>query len=346
MRLGNGRDAGRLLFGNGCGRARRGDGRRHRLGRRSGLGRRRGSGCHRCRGIRSGGGRAAGDGGRRLTLHLEDLGERRHRGRAAHRLGREGRQARRVAVAAVTVVPNHRTVLQLDHAALHLVDEVRFVRGHDHRRPSGVDAGQQPHDVDRGAGVEVSGRFVREQHLRTIHQGASDGHALLLSSRELVRHPLLLAGQAHQGEHLRHRLLYEGAGGADHLQGEGDVLEDGLARKQAEVLEHGADVTAEVGNLATGQRAQVTSEHDDATVARHLLAQDEAQTRRLPRSRRADEEDELAAEHLEVDVVERGALGAAIALGDVLEPDHGETSLGERIRHTLSDTRARPSHNE
>ena len=179
--------------------------------------------------------------------------------------------ARRVAVAAVALVAHHLAVDQLDDAALHLIDEAGLVGGHHDGRAAGVDAGEQLHDVDGGGRVEVSGRLVGQQHLRAVDQSARDRDALLLTTGQLVREPLLLAGEADEREHLGHGLLDEPARGSDHLQREGDVLEDGLVRQQPEVLEDRADVTAEVRHLAVRQRAQVAAEHDDAAVARASL---------------------------------------------------------------------------
>ena len=38
------------------------------------------------------------------------------------------------------------------------------------------------HDLDAGARVERSGRFIRENDLRIVHQSARDGDALLLAA--------------------------------------------------------------------------------------------------------------------------------------------------------------------
>ncbi len=267
-----------------------------------------------------------------LALHLEDGGERGDRGRSPLGFGSQARQARRVAVATVALVADDLAVDELDHTALHLVDESRLVRGHHHGRAVRVDAREQLHDVDRGGGVQVSGRLVGQEHLRPVHERARDRYALLLTAGELVRQTLVLARETHEGEHLGDRLLDESARRSDHLQGERDVLEDGLVGQQPEVLEDRPHMPPEVGHLAVGERAQVAPEHDDAAVARNLFSQDEPQTRRLARPGRADEEHELAADHLEVDVAQGGLRGAAEALRDVLEPDHGQMSLSGGIR--------------
>ena len=230
----------------------------------------------------------------------------------------------------MAVVAHHHAALQLDDPSLHLVDEAGLVRGHDHGRAALVDAGQQLHDVDRGGGVEVSGRLVGEQDLRPVHDGTRDRDALLLTAGKLVRQPLLLAVKTHERERLGHGLLDVGARRADHLQSEGDVLKDGLVRQQPEVLEHRSDVAPEVGHLAGRERVQVAAEHDHAPLARGVFAKDQAQARRLARPRGADEKDELSALHLEVDVAEGRLVRAAVLLGDVFEPDHDPMSLSGR----------------
>src|SRR5690606_34905435 len=107
---------------------------------------------------------------------------------------------------------------------------------------------------------------------------------------------------------------------------------------QPEVLEHRADIAAEVGGAPIAQGARVAPQDEHAPVGRRVLAHHEAQAGRLARSRRPDEEDELAALDLEVDVVECRARGAAVSLGDVLEPDHDPTRVRAREGARGSDT--------
>ena len=203
-----------------------------------------------------------------LALHLEHGRQGGDARGAALDERCEGRDRRRVAVAAVALVAHELAVLELDDAALHLVDEAGLVRRHQDRRAAGVDAGEQLHDVDGCRGVEVSRGLVGEQHLRAVHERARERDALLLAAAELVREPLLLALETDEPERLGDGLLDEAAGRADHLERERHVLEDGLRRQQPEVLEHGADVPAEVRHPAVRERAQVAAEHDDPARAR------------------------------------------------------------------------------
>ena len=57
-------------------------------------------------------------------------------------------------------------------------------------------------------------------------------------------------------------------GPADHLEGEGDVLVDGLVRQQLEVLEDAPDVAAQVRDLPARQLADVLAGHADPALAR------------------------------------------------------------------------------
>ena len=261
---------------------------------------------------------------RGFALDLEHRGERRDRRGAALGLGGEARHAGGVAVAAVALVAHHLAVDELDDAPLHLVDEAGLVRGHDDRRAARVDAREQLHDVDGCRRVEVSGRLVGEQHLRAVHERPRDRDALLLTAGQLVREPLVLAGEADEREHLGHGLLDESARRADDLQRERDVLEDRLVRQQPEVLEHRADVPAEVRHLAVGQRAagrgrarrrgrRSASPRAGSVAGTMDLPEPEAPTRKTNSPRSTSKSTSLRA----------GLAVPRIALRDVLEPDHG-----------------------
>ena len=116
------------------------------------------------------------------------------------------------------------------------------------------------------ARVEVAGGLVGEQERRLGHQGAGDGHALLLAAGELGRRVVLAAGEADRGQGLA------GArGGAPRRapavdQRQLDVLERRGARQQVEPLEHEADV------VAAQQRELVAVELAHVHAAEEVLA--------------------------------------------------------------------------
>ncbi|MNV50342.1 hypothetical protein D3C71_1423440 [compost metagenome] len=63
---------------------------------------------------------------------------------------------------------------------------------------------QQVHHAGGGGGVEVAGGLVGQQQGGAMHQSAGDGHALQLSTAELLRKALAQVSQADGGQHLLH----------------------------------------------------------------------------------------------------------------------------------------------
>ena len=143
--------------------------------------------------------------------------------------------------------------LQLDHAAAHLVDHLVVVGGDDHGRPGAVHAVEQLHDPDRGLGVEVAGRLVRQQQRRVVDERARQRDALLLAARQLVGIVVSLVERPTRRRISGTFALMLGARLADHLQAVGDVVVDGAVRQQLVVLEDDADVAPQLGDLLARQ---------------------------------------------------------------------------------------------
>jgi hypothetical protein len=198
---------------------------------------------------------------------------------------------------------------------------------------------EERRDADRRGRVEVPGGLVGQQDRRAVDEGARDRHALLLAAGQLVGEALLLAPQADELEGVRHRGEDVVAWLADHLQRERHVLEHRLGRQQAEVLEHRADLPAQVRHLPRRQGGQVAAGDEDAARRRALLPQHQAQEGRLAGTGGSDEEDELPALDLEVHAVERRSGTPRVDLGDVLEAD--QRALAGR-RATPGRRRERP----
>ena len=60
------------------------------------------------------------------------------------------------------------------------------MRDHDDGDAVLVELLKNAHDLDAGAAIEISGRFIRQQHLRIVDQRARDGDALLLTAGKLT----------------------------------------------------------------------------------------------------------------------------------------------------------------
>ena len=177
------------------------------------------------------------------------------------------------------------------------------------------------HDQQRGAGpgdvldhvqhflhhfrVQRRRGLVEQQQLGLHGQGPRDGDALLLSARQLARPLVLVVSQAHafqQGLGPRRGL---GPGQATHAhRRQRHVPERAHVREQVELLEHHADLGAHA------RQAPVVAHRDavdlDAAAIIGFQQVHAAHQRRLAGPGRADEGDDLATGHVQVDAVQRG----------------------------------------
>ena len=131
---------------------------------------------------------------------------------------------------------------------------------------------------------------------------------------------LLEALELDELQHLDDALVALGATPPEELERQRDVLRDGSPVVEHRRLEDDAVVAVEPRAM---RRLPV-----DEDLARRRLDEvaDDAQERRLPAAGRADERDELAAAHLEVDVLERGDAALPERLRD---PARGDDRLGD-----------------
>ena len=97
------------------------------------------------------------------------------------------------------------------------------------------------------------------------------------------------------------------------------------AGEDARVLDHYAELAADDTGIELGQALAVVG---DRSRLRALEPEQEAKDRRLPRSRRADDGDELAGLRRQRDVVEHRWPFAAVAEGDVRELDRAAKLAG------------------
>jgi hypothetical protein len=137
--------------------------------------------------------------------------------------------------------------------------------------------------------VEGAERLVEQQDRRVQDQGASEGDPLLLTAGELVRTPLLEAGQAHQLEGVTHALDLILFRDVVVLQAERDVLLDREMREERVVLEDGVDVP-----LVRRCGGHVPAVEQDLALGRPLEARDHPQGGRLAATRRPEQREELA----------------------------------------------------
>src|SRR5262249_28507859 len=234
-------------------------------------------------------------------------------------------------VDATHLVAHERAAIELDDPAPHRVDDALVVRGHDDRGAGAVDAVEEPHDADGGSRVEVSRRLVGEKDQGTVDERASDRDALLLAARQLGWEVCGLLRQPDEIEDLRDLRSHDVLRPADDLERERDVLVDRLVREQLEVLEHAADVAAQLRDLPRAQAADVTPGDEHPALGGHFVAKQQLEEGGLAGAGRADEEDELALQDLERDVPECEDV-AFVRLVDVFETNHEKSGIPVAIR--------------
>ena len=219
-------------------------------------------------------------------------------------------------------------VAQLDDAVGYAGDG-RIVRDDDGRRAQlGVDALDHVEHQLAGGVVQRPGRFVAQQHVGALDDGARNGHPLLLAAGELGRKMIAARRQSNHGNRLghRHRVVRD-VGHQRH------VLGHGQAGNEVVELEHEADVTAPVlGQRRFASRAQVLLAEHDLTGAGGIEPAQDVEQGRLAAAGGAQQHDEFAAGNVQVDFVQgaHGNVAAAVGLAQAPDAKHRLRRCGAR----------------
>ncbi len=241
-----------------------------------------------------------------------------------------------------------------DHAVADLAREAHFM-GHAHHGHAFV--GQAHHHVQHLADhfrVQGRGGLVEEHHDGVHRQRARDRHALLLPAGQLARELVLVSGQAHAVEHLEAALLRLVGAAAEHLDlRDREVLRHRQVGEQLEVLEHHADLAAQLGQVGL----RVVDGHAvdvDLAFLDGLQCVDRLDQRGFARARRAAHDHHFALADGGGAVVQH--LEAAVPLGNVLEFNHllyssltcrtGSADDGDLAVQALHRRREREAHDE
>ena len=179
-------------------------------------------------------------------------------------------------------------------------------------------------DLHRLAQLLVERRqgLVHQDQAWLEHHRAGERHPLPLPAGELLDAALLVAGEVDQRQRPPHPLApgrFRQAAGA---QREGHVLADVHVREEGVVLEDDADVAPvrrRVGDVAAAEMDRPGRGLDEAA--------EDAEERRLARSRRPEQRDELARRDVEADPVERAH--GAVDLAGLADFD----PFAARLRH-------------
>src|SRR5262245_5695916 len=175
------------------------------------------------------------------------------------------------------------------------------MRDIDHRRP---DAALELLELlaRRSAqlGVQVRQRLIEEEHARFADDGPGQRHSLPLASGELPRTPGQEVADAEKVGGPLGLLLAVGPGHSLGFQREDDVSEHREVGVERVALKHHRDPA-----FARGHVVDDDTPDQDLARGRLLEAGDHAQERGLPRTRRAQENQELSLAAFQVDAADR-----------------------------------------
>src|SRR6266849_217570 len=206
------------------------------------------------------------------------------------------------------------------HPASHDIDDFSVVGRHHERGAARIDLQQQLNDPPRGGGVQVSCGLVGEKDPRVMNERPRDRDALLFAARKLVRVLVLLPFETHNAEHFLDLRLEVAQRALGHAQCEGNVLEDRQVGQQLEILEDHADLPPQVREMAPLEAAQILPLDMDGAGGRLLLADQEADQRRLAGAAGTNEKHEVLLGNFEGDIAQgNGAVG--IGFLDALQAD-------------------------
>ena len=176
------------------------------------------------------------------------------------------------------------------------------MRDDDHRHAFG---GQGAHDVQDlldHLGIESARRLIEEHEARLHRERTRDGDALLLTARKLLGIGLCLVRQADLlQEHARILFRLFACGLSDLARRKRDVVQNRHVREEIEALEHHADLGTHAVDVGCGKFLAVDG---NLSLGRHVEVVDRAQERRLARTGRPYDDDDLLVRDLEIDALE------------------------------------------
>ena len=114
-----------------------------------------------------------------------------------------------------------------DEAAVHAADDLGRVFRAEDRRPGSGEPVEQVGDRRRARGIELGGRLVEDEDVGPHRDDAGDRHALLLPARQRERLAVGEMGDRQPVQHGIDAAVHLGAGHAQVLQAERQLLADG-----------------------------------------------------------------------------------------------------------------------
>lgn len=186
---------------------------------------------------------------------------------------------------------------------------------------------QAEDEVDHGlcgGAIEVAGRFVAEEDLGAIDEGAGEGHALLFAAGKLDR---IMVAPLPQPDPLQERAGFTFAAAiAAQLERHEHVLERGERGDELEILENETDVLiAHAGTAVLVHRLDRLAGQNHLSRSRAVEPGAETEKGGLAAARGPDDRERVAGGEGEIDLVEDGeiAMDGRVSFGEPLDFKHG-----------------------
>ena len=218
------------------------------------------------------------------------------------------------------------------HPAADLLHHLHLVGDDDHRDAEGtVQLLEQGQDGLGSGGVQGGGGLVTEEHLGVRGESPCDGHPLLLAAGELGGIGALPVLQAHDLQEFPGPGDGFLPGRAGELQREADVVQGAALHQQVEALKDHGDGLPGLAQLLGGEGGDLLPVHPDGALRGGLQQVHAADQRALSGTGEADDAVDLSLFNAQVDAIQRGDGGLALAEGLSQTPD-----LNDGLAHRIS----------
>ena len=218
------------------------------------------------------------------------------------------------------------------HPAADLLHYLHLVGDDDHRDAEGtVQLLEQGQDGLGGGGVQGGGGLVTEEHLGVRGESPCDGHPLLLAAGELGGIGALPVLQAHDLQEFPGPGDGFLPGRAGELQREADVVQGAALHQQVEALKDHGDGLPGLAQLLGGEGGDLLTVHPDGALRGGLQQVHAAHQGAFSGAGEADDAVDLSLFNAQVDAVQRGDGGLALAEGLPQTPD-----LNDGLAHRIS----------
>ena len=211
------------------------------------------------------------------------------------------------------------------HDAVGDVQDAVVVRHEQHRASTAArEVADELDHLPSGLLVERGGGLVGEHDARITRERAGDGHALPLSAGELIGAPIGMGLEPDRAQHAEGAFthLRFGTGVLVHER-HLDVAPRGERVEEVVRLEDVADLPPHGHERRPVRIAQLSAQHAQAAGLRGAQRPDQREQRRLPRSRGARHDDDLAGSDVEGDALEHRRRPRGVRVADVFGVDDG-----------------------